>query len=200
MQQATLTKDDRRPILQWVNDLCRQQQTTSAGRTLLHLSVSSRTNSFIANELDQAVVQIKYPSVDTTRLLLHCGRQWIDVDAIDPVSGDTALRTIARYPSQLGDEVRIAIMRLLASAGAHLECLYAPDYSRLDVKIRVLLQPEPSVPPLKCLCARLINSERVPYADLSEKRPSLQQFILLHNSLIEDHWDSTDGELEFDSD
>ena len=38
-----LTKAERQSIYQWINDLCRQQRTTTDGQTLLHLCVSEQT-------------------------------------------------------------------------------------------------------------------------------------------------------------
>ncbi len=53
-----MTKIERQPIYQWINDLCRQQRTTTDGQTLLHLSVNDQTYrdiNYRANEIKQVL-------------------------------------------------------------------------------------------------------------------------------------------------
>ncbi len=53
-----MTKAERQSICQWINDLCRQQRTTSDGQTLLHLCVNDQTYrdiNYRANEIKQVL-------------------------------------------------------------------------------------------------------------------------------------------------
>ncbi len=138
------------------------------------------------------------------QLLLLCGRQWIDLDAVDRVHGDTALHRIASSATGVN---AIAIIELLINAGAHIDCVNCYEEMPVDTatmnEIRFLLQSKQRPPSLKCLCARLITAQQLNYDSLWPPHTALNRFVLLHGDLsrkhvISDEYSSTDDLDYFD--
>ncbi len=123
-----------------------------------------------------------------TQLLLHCGHQWIDLDAVDRVRGDTALHRIV---SSVTGVNAIPIIELLIDAGAHIDCVNNYEQTPVDVatmtETRFLLQSKQRPPRLKCLCARLITAQQLNYDFLWPPNTTLNRFVLLHGDLSRKH-------------
>jgi ankyrin repeat protein len=94
----------------------------------------------------------------TVRTLLQCGA---DVNAID-TTGNTPLHVLASN-SSICDET---ILQLLCNAGAHLDYTNAlgetPIDTALNSNTNQLLKTKTELS-LKCLCARLIQKNRIPF-------------------------------------
>ena len=118
-----------------------------------------------------------------THLLLTYCSQWIDIDAIESNYGNTALHVSCRT-----DEVdAVVTTRLLIHANAHPDCLNKSRQTPLQIaqtrELKEMIQAAQSIPRLKCLCARKIVREQLPYATIWSKEEKLHTFIFLHGEL-----------------
>jgi Fem-1 family protein b len=115
----------------------------------------------------------RYPCVHTTRLLLQCG---VDVNAIDAVR-NTPLHIFAGNRSTEGE----SMLTLLCDAGAHLDYVNALGEMPIDVAsdstVKQLLKSRMKLS-LKCLCARFIQKNSVPFHD--RIATSLVSFVEKH--------------------
>ena len=129
-----------------------------------------------------------FPNTQVTRLLLHYGHQWINLDAVDRVRGDTALHRIA---SSLTGINAIEIIELLINSGAHTDCVNnygeTPVDAAVVAEIRTLLQSIHRPPRLKCLCACLIVDQQLNYDSVWPVGTALNQFVVLHGDLSRKH-------------
>ena len=111
--------------------------------------------------------------MSTVQLLLNCGA---DIDARD-ARRNTPLQVLVGNSSE-PDE---ALVNLLCDRGAHLDCVNADGETALDIgsslKIKALLKARMQIS-LKCLCARLIRMNGVPFEGRINK--SLAKFVGNH--------------------
>ncbi|CAF5010358.1 unnamed protein product [Rotaria sp. Silwood1] len=188
-EQDAMNSVDRHAILQWIRRLCREQPITEdTGQTLLHLSVTDRTYKCITFKTPDIQSVISFPNIQVIRLLLHCGHRWIDLDAVDRISGNTALHRIASSWTEVN---AIAIIDLLINAGAHIDCINNYNEMPINVakttKVRSLLQSKQKPPRLKCLCARLITNQQINYDSVWPVQTALNRFVVMHGDLSRKH-------------
>ncbi|CAF2535841.1 unnamed protein product [Rotaria sp. Silwood2] len=147
---------DRREIYRYLRSINQHKYVTHFnGSSLLHLSLDSSTlvdDSFIERTC-------KYPCLVTARTLLQCGADVNEPDAMR----NTPLH-IFLSNSITCDET---IIKLLCDAGAHLDYVNIRRETAIDVApdvvaIRQLLKSKMKSS-LKCLCARLIQHNNVPF-------------------------------------
>ena len=100
----------------------------------------------------------RYPCLFTARLLLDCG---VDIDARD-AGRNTPLHILAAD----GSEPDEALVDLLCDRGAHLDCVNAMGETALDIascpQMAMLIKGRMQIS-LKCLCARLIRKNGIPF-------------------------------------
>jgi ankyrin repeat protein len=170
----TLTIDtDHRVFYQLIRSINQSRYVTHEdGSSLLHLSVSDRTLSsnpyidrfckyvFIHQTcfLKDLMSSFRYPCLHTVRTLIQCGA---DVNACNTLR-NTPIHIFVSNSSD-GNE---AILQLLCEAHAHLD--YAnvlreiPMDLALNLNIKRLLKTRMRLS-LKCLCARLIQMNDIPF-------------------------------------
>ena len=126
----------------------------------------------------------------STQLLLTCGQQWIDVDARDQIHSETALHIVSHNFRQNVKENVIKILEILLDVGAHIDYVdyrgKTPLDEATDTDVRTLLRSKQKLPRLKCLCARLINTQQITYDHVWPKPTALTNFVQLHNTLSSD--------------
>ncbi|CAF1378706.1 unnamed protein product [Adineta steineri] len=123
---------------------------SNSGSSLLHLCLSDTTSIFKG--------PCKYPCVHTVRTLLKCGA---DVNAMNFVR-DTPLHIFVRNSSDCDE----TIFQLLCDAGAHLDYMNALRKMPIDIVLNPntkRLVKEKMKLNLKCLCARLIQKNAIPF-------------------------------------
>ncbi|CAF0907760.1 unnamed protein product [Rotaria sordida] len=141
-------------------------------------------------------MDILFPNLDSTQLLLEYGKRWIDVDAKDQDRGDTALHIVSRNFRKNVQGTATNIIELLLDAGTHID--YVNNYGKtpLDqssgIGIRTLLRSKQTPSRLKCLCAHLINIHQIPYDHIWPNPTALTTFVQLH-----DQPSSEDDDLDF---
>ena len=121
-----------------------------------------------------------FPNLGIAQFLLtHCNR-WIDINATESISGNTALHISCQDDS-------LAVVRYLLDAGAHIDSLNINEQTPLDVaqtnEIRALLKSRQTPSRLKCRCARLIIAEKIPYEFLWPEETDMNKFLFLHGVL-----------------
>ena len=106
-------------------------------------------------------------------MLLNYGA---DIDAMDAI-GNTPLHALVGNSSE-PDE---ALVNLLCDQGAHLDCVNAEGKTALDIasspEIATLIRNRMQIS-LKCLCARLIRKNGVPFE--GSVGTSLAKFVEQH--------------------
>ncbi|CAF1254920.1 unnamed protein product [Adineta ricciae] len=136
-------------------------------------------------ELGQANVQHgirDYPLlIFMLQLLLTCGCEWLDSDAIESPVHDTPLRIICkrnRNPQ---------IIKLLLNSGCHIDSVnkdgQIPFEYVNDKEIQALFPTKLISVPLKCLCARIIAQNHLNTIYLSLFPSTLKKFVFLHHNL-----------------
>jgi ankyrin repeat protein len=119
----------------------------------------------------------RYPCLGTARLLLQCGAS---IDAID-YKKNTPLHLLLKDPLHV-DNLRI--VELLLTHSAHPDYINSQGQTPLqlipstDKHTMSFFKSRVGTGRLKCLCARLITQQRVPYGELSST--SLAHFIQRH--------------------
>ena len=117
--------------------------------------------SFVSNKSSIISFDIRYPSLETARLLLQCGA---DINAVDS-RGNTPLHVFVSNETSNDDE---AIFRLICDSGAHLDSVNTlgetPCDCASDPMIKQLLNIQMQLN-LKCSCARLIRRENLSFRD-----------------------------------
>jgi len=112
--------------------------------------------------------------LQTAHILLQCGA---DVNAIDAIR-NTPLHVFASNNESMCDE---SILKLLCDAGAHLDYVNSLGETAFDLTsnpvIKQLLKSQMYLS-LKCLCARLIRKNNLPYH--GEFSTSLVNFVEKH--------------------
>lgn len=115
----------------------------------------------------------RYPCLQTTRLLLQCGTS---INALDTLR-NTPLHIFAANKSSTDK----SILKLLCDAGAHLDYSNALGQTPFDLaktpETKQLLQSRMKLN-LKCLCARLIKKNNIPFHD--QITVSLGNFVAKH--------------------
>jgi ankyrin repeat protein len=124
-----------------------------------------------------------FPNLATTELLLSYGRQWIDVNAVDILSGNTALHFVC----QSTHTDALPIVKLLINAGAHVDCLNKQNKAPVDsvkiTPIKNLLQTYQKPSLLKCRCARYIVAHDLNYELIWPAGTKLNSFLYLHGRI-----------------
>ena len=141
---------------------------TTAGSTLFHLSVSSKTE-----EISSLKEHLHFPNLRVCELLIDVG---IDVNAVD-TDGNTALHTLLTKGHSEGE-----VLECLLKAGVHLDARNSSGNLALDLarceKVRDKIRTSGHVTSLQCLAARTLVLEKVQYKGCLPKR--LEQFVMLH--------------------
>lgn len=142
----------------------------------------------IRPHLDEFVFPFhRFPNVDTTRLLLAYGQQWIDVNAKNHISNETALHIVCRNSSHHVKGNVLKIIEILLDVGAHIDYTNSDSRTPLnvatDTDIRNFLQSKQKLPRLKCLCARFITMHQIPYDHVWSKPTPLTTFVQLHHTV-----------------
>lgn len=168
----TIKKDDRQTeaMRHLIVSIHRQNARNSSGDTLLHLVVS-KSNTMKSNTFIEDPHTVIFPDAGVAELLLDCGAL---VDAINQ-NQSTPLH-VACTRSNYNAEV---VNRLLQH-GAHIDRRNATGNqpnkllaSISECKINALNHIS-----LKCLAARKVAEERLPYFGLIPVQ--LEDFILMH--------------------
>ncbi|CAF1011495.1 unnamed protein product [Rotaria sordida] len=183
LERPTLTKTERQLIYQWINDFSRQKRTTSHGQTLLHLCVDEQTYYDINYRPHDIKPILKFPNLAITQLLVTHYNQWIDINAVEATSGNTALHISCK--NSIIDS--LAVVQLLINSGAHIDCMNVHDRTPFDIAetnpIRTLLKIKQLPLRLKCLCARRILDKQLPYELIWPKETEMNSFLFLHGGL-----------------
>ncbi|CAF0969371.1 unnamed protein product [Adineta ricciae] len=187
LEQPNLTKMERQLIMQWVNRICRCQRTTTQEETLLHLCVNRQTYFDISYRPYTIRQVLKFPSLKTVQLLIASGTQYIDLNAVEKVNGNTALHIV----SQSDSDETIPIAKFLIGAGAHIDCLNKRNETPFDCattfEMKWFLQSQGVPLRLKCICARhLANNQQLNYLFRWPLRTPLNTFIYLHGGIARD--------------
>lgn len=105
------------------------------------------------------------------------------------------------YSSFRDSEAQRIITELLIQAGAHIDPRNddgdTPYTLSINDTIRTLLLSKESLPSLKCLCARMITDEELPYQQIWPTSTPLNQFLTLHASKKRKFFGSEDVEFMF---
>jgi Fem-1 family protein b len=100
----------------------------------------------------------RYPCLHTVRILLQCGA---DVNASDALR-NTPVHIFVSNSSDCNE----SILQLLCNANAHLDCANALRQTPIDMasslNTKQLLKTRMKIS-LKCLCARLIQRNNIPF-------------------------------------
>lgn len=174
MTKTLIIDTDHRVFYQFIHSInqCRYV-TREDGSSLLHLCLSDRTLSsntsidrickyVIIHEmlhfLKYVMSHFRYPCLQTVRTLLQCGA---NVNANNAV-GNTPVHIFVSNSSDCNE----AILQLLCNADAHLDCANALRETPMDMAsnlhIKQLLKARMKLS-LKCLCARLIQRNDIPF-------------------------------------
>lgn len=129
------------------------------------------------------VFLFSFPNLSLARVLLtHCTR-WIDINAIEPTYGNTALHISCQNTTNDS----LAVVQLLIDSGAHIDSMNIFKQTPFDLaqtnEIRTLLKSKQLPSRLKCLCARLIIENQLSYEFIWPKGTDMNRFLYLHGSL-----------------
>ncbi|KAL8606921.1 hypothetical protein ACOMHN_048717 [Nucella lapillus] len=144
------------------------------GYTPLHMAVDSATlvDDFHVNDV------VKFPNAQMAVMLVNCGA---DVNALDQ-RGNTPLHIIVRYSDPINDfDTLLKVMQVLINGGAHMDiCNHerkTPIQCVTTGVAEVILRQHSQLS-LKCLAARCIRDNSIPYSSLVPV--FLEEFINLH--------------------
>ncbi|ELU05935.1 hypothetical protein CAPTEDRAFT_1709 [Capitella teleta] len=142
------------------------------GRTLLHLALDFQSSSI------GDIFYYKFPNLQVVKLLLSCGA---NVNAVDIGGKNTPLHLCSKL-THLAEKYKVAeVAEVLVAHGAHVDAcnelgqLASACFSRLPMKLSV---PPANRVSLKCLAARAVKRNRIPYE--REVPATLNSFIELH--------------------
>ena len=127
---------------------------------------------------DLLMIFFRFPNESTVRLLLACGSNWMDLDAVENCRGNTPLHLICMN-SNNGE-----ILKLLLESGCHTDSVNKDgrtpfDYIK-DLELRTFYSSKGIPSKLKCLCARFITKERSNINCLNALTSTLRKFVILH--------------------
>ncbi|CAF3487774.1 unnamed protein product [Rotaria sp. Silwood1] len=183
LERPTITKAERQLIYQWINDFCHRKRTTSHGQTLLHLCVDEQTYYDINYRPQDIKPILKFPNLALAQLLITRYSQWIDLNAAEATSGNTALH-ISCKNSTIDS---LAVVQLLLNSGAHIDCMNIHNRTPFDIAqtipIRTLLKTKQFPSRLKCLCARLVLDKQLPYELIWSNETEMNSFLFLHGGV-----------------
>ncbi|UJR32823.1 hypothetical protein I4U23_020285 [Adineta vaga] len=170
LSKSTLPATGQKVFYRQIHSIIQRQYVTrTSGSSLLHMSldIHSSANDYFIDRI------CTYPCFHTAQLLLRCSA---DVNAINAVR-DTPLHVFVSNASALDK----TIIELLYTAGAHMDCVNALGETAMDIvlnsNIKELLQTKVKFN-LKCLCARLIQKNKIPFHD--KIHISLIKFVEKH--------------------
>ncbi|CAF3068617.1 unnamed protein product [Rotaria sp. Silwood2] len=150
-------------------------RTLSDNKTLLHLSLMEYHNSIYVG------IGRRFPSLVIVQLLLSCR---VSINAIDcnhytPLH-DLVSNKFKKLTNEQWNDIKI-IFELLIDGGAHLDAIAqgkTPEDCTEHELFKSLFRIYPVQLSLKCLCARIIQKNKLTYSDCIPE--SLHPFIELH--------------------
>ncbi|UJR14476.1 hypothetical protein I4U23_001473 [Adineta vaga] len=157
LTKTSTNHNDLKIFYQLIHSINRKRYTTQIdGSSLLHLALNEQTSSS-----DIAIDRLcKYPCLYTVRTLLLCGA---DIDA-NNTKRNTPLHIFISNSYELNE----SIFQLLCAYDAHLDWVNIFNETPLDLisdsRIKELLKVKTQLK-LKCLCARLIQKEQIPFRE-----------------------------------
>lgn len=128
-----------------------------------------------------SLLSFSFPDLSIARVLLTYCHRWIDINAPESMYGNTALHTSCQDDS-------LAVVRFLIESGAHVDALNINGQTPLNLaqtnEIQNLLKSKQSPMRLKCLCARMIIREKMPYEFIWSDQTEMNRFLFLHGGLM----------------
>ena len=131
--------------------------------------------------LNVHLFSFSFPDLSIARVLLAYCHRWIDINAVESMYGNTVLHTSCQ------DDC-LPVVRFLIESGAHIDPVNTNGQTPLNVaqtnEIRTLLKSKQTPARLKCLCARMIVKEKVPYQFIWSDQSEMNRFLFLHGGLM----------------
>ncbi|XP_055610894.1 protein fem-1 homolog B-like [Uranotaenia lowii] len=137
--------------------------------------------------LTDVISSLRFPCVDTVKLLLRCGASVTVLDADRNTPLHTLCSTLQTAAIRMTDNDVNSIVKdlteIFIDAGIHLDAVNADGLKASQVCVQNLVGTfirgyETKAINLKCLAARCIALHRVPYKD--ELPRHLEKFVQLH--------------------
>ncbi|CAF4071874.1 unnamed protein product [Adineta steineri] len=172
-------RERRRIIHQLVQQLLDSDyRTVSDNKTLLHLSLIPYYKD---RWLGGISIVTTFPSLPVVKFLLSCRASVnaIDNDHYTPLH-DFVLNDYKHFPHLQWIDIE-NLFKLLINSGAHLDAIAhgrTPKDCAKDTRFQRLFEMHPIQLHLKCICARLIQKEKIKYINFIPTH--LQSFIEMH--------------------
>ncbi|XP_055374246.1 protein fem-1 homolog B [Condylostylus longicornis] len=176
---STLSVEDLNKLYNLILKINKINPKLKDGQSLLHLAVNSITpvDDFHTSDV------CRFPSLDTVKLLLHCGASIATVDCDKDTPLHTLVMTMLHVTDELVETVE-KIIKIFNEAGIHFDAvnkhgLTAAEYS-LDKSIKHLLKHyEAQHISLKCLSSRCIAKHKLKYEGSIPVH--LESYIKMHS-------------------
>ena len=121
-----------------------------------------------------------FPNLSIAHVLLTYCHPWIDINAMEYTSGNTALHNSCQDDA-------LHVVRFLIDSGAHIDSLNTGGQTPMELahsnEIRILLKLKQTPLHLKCLCARLIVKKKMPYQFIWSEESKMNRFLFLHGAV-----------------
>ncbi|CAF4225755.1 unnamed protein product, partial [Adineta steineri] len=172
-------QERRRIIHQLVQQLIdSDHRTVSDNKTLLHLSLIPYHKDRWLGDIS---IVTTFPSLSVVKILLSCRASvnTIDNDHYTPLH-DFVLNDYKHFPHLQWIDIE-NIFKLLIDSGAHLDAIahgQTPEDCAKKTRFQRLFEAHPIQLYLKCICARLIQKEKIDYINFIPTH--LQSFIEMH--------------------
>lgn len=122
----------------------------------------------------------RFPNESALRLILACGRPWLDLDAVESSMNNTALHMLCHTSKNQ------KMIQLLLDAGAHIDYVnrfgFTPLIYATSPETKAFLKSKSTPSHLKCLCSRLIADKQMDKSVFGSTKSKLNMFITLHGS------------------
>ncbi|CAF2861419.1 unnamed protein product [Rotaria sp. Silwood2] len=177
-EHQPVTNTEQTLLYNWVSRLCQQWQMPSDRQTIVHLCISGSNYGLSHRYSPDTEPYLSFPNESALRLVLACGYRWLDLDAVESSMNNTALHLLCN------ESENQTMIKLLLNAGAHIDCMnrygLTPLMYATSQKTKTFLKSKSTPTRLKCLCARMIASQRLNTSSLGPAKSKLNMFVSLH--------------------